>query len=72
MKWKPLMGGKSVLQFSFLLNPKLAGSLNVAEKILNHFNFFIQELEILIIHHHNLDWIYKSEVIILKMLGVVL
>lgn len=28
------MGGKKVFKSSFLLNPKLAGSLNVAEKTL--------------------------------------
>lgn len=42
------------------------------KRYLNCLNLFIQEVEILIIHHHNLDWIYESEVIILEIPGVVL
>jgi len=39
---------------------------------LNHLNLFVQELEILIIHHHDLDWIYESEVMLSKIPGGVL
>lgn len=39
---------------------------------LNHLNLFIQEVEILMTDHHNLGWIYESEVIIWEITGGVL